>query len=164
MAEAKGQSTLHKLPTRPTQQREDSPSRTPALVRAVVHVAPISFNASIRKYKSFLAWMRLSSSADRSSAGIGHPSFGKAAKAKTVPALKAALCREGDVSITYEYVRSPKGQNENSQLDSGSGAGQSGRTLRESDKPNNVVGRDEALFGADVLRGLLSASVRRRRR
>ena len=88
--------------------KKNSPSRTPALVRAVVHVAPISFSASMRKYKSFLACMRLSSSGDRSSAGKGHPSFGKAANAKTVPALKAALC-ENATSVSLVDMQGREG-------------------------------------------------------
>lgn len=70
-----------------TKVNHHSPSKTAALVCAVVHVLPISFNAATMVLKSFLACERRSPS----SFGLSEMPSSTAEMARTVPQQKAAL-------------------------------------------------------------------------
>lgn len=119
-----------------------APSSTPALVCAVVHVAPISFKLVTMSFKSFFACAFRAAS---SFSSLLIPSS-TAEMARTVPALKAALRREE----TSERVQRREREVSNVLLHSGSGPRQAGTASKELDEPDDVGRRREALVRAYV--------------
>lgn len=93
---AQSPSALFSPPSPPRKQNKtNSPSKTAALVCAVVHVLPISFKAPTMVFKSFLACDRRSPSC----LGLSEMPSSTAEMARTVPQQKAALLsgyREGE--------------------------------------------------------------------